>query len=99
MMAGMPSLSMSAGGGGPSGSSSNAGVQTPISNPFNFDHSGWIINNHSDGARMTASGNKDANHTTQTPEGAGGGLSGLLGGMNPLILVGGVIVFLYLRRR
>lgn len=78
-MPAMPSLSLSA-GGGTSGSSSNAGVSVPINTPFNFDGSGWVIN-FGDGNSTTATGNKDANASTQTP--SAGGSSGLLGGMSP----------------
>lgn len=77
-MPGMPGFSLSA-GGGTSGSSSNAGVSTSASNPFNFDHSGWVIN-FGDGNSTTATGNKDANATAQTPNASGG--AGILGGMS-----------------
>lgn len=94
----VPSLSASAGGGGPSASGSNAGVQTPNSNPFNFDGSGWVVNIHSDGNTATASGSKDANGTQQT--GSPGGAAGLLAGIDPLYLViGGVVFVLMMRRR
>lgn len=91
----MPNLSASAGGGGPSSSSSNAGVGTPISNPFNFDGSGWIVN-FGNGNSASATGNKEANQTAQaTPSGLGGILSGA--NMNLVIL--GAVVILLLRKK
>ena len=71
-------LQLSAGGGGPGYATSNAGVGTPISNPFNFDGSGWVIN----------FGN--GNSTTQTPSGqtAGGLLSGMGFDAKWLLLIG-----------
>jgi hypothetical protein len=91
------SLSASAGGGGPSGSSSNAGVQTPISTPFNFDGSGWVIN--LGGSNTTnAGGNSDANRTDQTQT-TPGALGGMLGGIDPMLIGLGVVVFLLLRQR
>jgi hypothetical protein len=98
-MAGMPPISLSAGGGGPSGSSSNAGVMTPISNPFNFDHSGWNVTLGSSGVSNTAQGNKDANATSQTGTPSGASLGSLLGGVDPILLVGGAVVLLMLKRR
>ncbi len=88
--------SFSAAGGGPSGSSSNAGIQTPISNPFNFDHSGWIINQNSAGSTLNASGNKDANATTQSPA-KGSGLFGLEN-VDPIFLLGAVALFLLIKK-
>lgn len=90
-------LQLSAGGGGPGYATSNAGVGTPISNPFNFDGSGWVIN-FGNGNSTTASGNKDANSTTQTPSGqtAGGLLSGL--GFDPKWLLLGAAAYLLMKR-
>lgn len=91
----MPALpiSLSAGGGGPSGSSSNAGIGTPIGNPFNFDSSGWVVN-FGNGNSTTASGNKDANGMTQTPSGqtVGGMLAGF--DMKWLLLIGAAYLVL-----
>jgi hypothetical protein len=98
-MAGMPSLSLSAGGGGPSGSSSNAGVMTPISNPFNFDHSGWNVTLGSSGVSNTAQGNKDANATAQTGAPAASSLGSILGSVDPMLLIGGAAVLLLLKRQ
>ncbi len=90
--------SFSAAGGGPSGSSSNAGIQTPISNPFNFDNSGWVINQNSAGSTISATGNKDANQTQQTPAG-GGSLASLFAGIDPVILIAGTaVVFLLMKK-
>jgi hypothetical protein len=77
-MPGSMPISLSA-GGGTSGSSSNAGVALPINTPFNFDGSGWVIN-FGDGNSSSATGNKDANASQQTP--SAGGSSGLLGGLS-----------------
>lgn len=92
-------ISLSAGGGGPSGSSSNAGVQTPISNPFNFDGSGWVVNFGGSNTTSTG-GNKDANRTdnAQTPPGVLGGLSGALGGIDPVLLAVAAGAFLLMRK-
>lgn len=98
-MAGAPPISLSAGGGGPSGSSSNAGVMTPISNPFNFDHSGWNVTLGSSGISNTAQGNKDANATSQTGTPAASSLGGILGSVDPMLLLGGVAVLFLLKRR
>ncbi len=101
-MAGMPMmpLSLSAGGGGPSGASANNGISSQLSNPFTFDNSGWIINQHSDAAALTASGSKDANATQQSqPAPAAAAVAGLLGGINPLYLAGAVALYLYMKRR
>lgn len=90
-------ISVSAGGGGPSSAGSNAGVQTPISNPFNFDGSGWVIN-FGAGNTTNAGGNSDANGTQQsgTPQ----GLSAMLGGLDPaMLLIGAVVVLVIMRRR
>lgn len=73
------------GGGGTSGSTSNAGVSTPNSNPFNFDGSGWIIN-FGNGNSASATGNKDANQTAQTPTASAAGL-GFLGNLSPNMLL------------
>jgi hypothetical protein len=100
MPAAMP-ISLSAGGGGPSGSSSNAGVMTPISNPFNFDGSGWVVN-FGGSNTTTAKGNEGANQTdqTQTPSGAGSLASSLgLGSVDPMLLLLGVGAFLLLRKK
>lgn len=95
----IPSLNLSAGGGGPSGATSNAGVSTPISNPFNFDHSGWVVQVNSDGNTVSATGNKDANQTTQTPGGVGGaGLLGGLAGINPMLILAAVAAYLVIKR-
>jgi len=95
---GMPMpLQLSAGGGGPSTATSNAGVGTPISNPFNFDGSGWVIN-FGNGNSTTASGNKDANGTVQTPSGQT--LGGVLGGLGfdpKWLLLAGAAYFLIKR--
>jgi hypothetical protein len=93
-MPGSMPISLSAGGGGPSSSGSNAGVQTPISNPFNFDGSGWVVN-FGNGNTTTANGNKDANGTQQTGN-TPGGLGALLGGMDPLMLlmIGGALLLM-----
>jgi hypothetical protein len=95
-------ISLSAGGGGPSGASSNAGVQTPISNPFNFDGSGWVIN-FGNGNSTSAKGNEGANQTdqTQTPAGTPGGLASALGlgSVDPMLLLLGVGAFLLLRKK
>jgi hypothetical protein len=100
-MPGSMPISLSAGGGGPSGSSSNAGVQTPISNPFNFDGSGWVVNFGGSNTTSTR-GNEGANQTdqTQTPAGAGGLSSALgLGSIDPMILLLGAGAFLLLRKK
>jgi hypothetical protein len=95
-MPGSMPISLSA-GGGTSGSSSNAGVSTPISNPFNFDDSGWIIN-FGDGNSSSATGNKDANLTSQTPAASLGGIGGLLGGISPTMLLLAAAAYLLLKR-
>lgn len=82
-MPSLPSLSLSA-GGGTSGSSSNAGVSVPVNTPFNFDSSGWVIN-FGDGNSSSATGNRDANGTTQTPATTTG--AGILGGLSPSTLL------------
>ena len=91
----IPLPNISAGGGGPSGSSSNAGISTPITIPFNFDNSGWAVNIHGN-ATQSPTGNSGANATTQQPAGLLSSLMG--GGVNPLLLVGGLAVLLLLRR-
>jgi hypothetical protein len=83
------------GGGGTSGSSSNAGVTSMFSTPFNFDSSGWVVNMGGSNT-TTASGNKDANQTAQTPPAAG--LAGALGGISPTLLLVAAAAFLLLRR-
>lgn len=86
--------SISAGGGGPSGSSSNATTGTPISNPFNFDSSGWVVN-FGNGNSTTATGNRDANQTAQTTPGAG--LGAMLGFDPKWLLLAGAVVLLIRR--
>lgn len=88
---------LSAGGGGPSNATSSAGINSALSNPFNFDHSGWNVNLHSNGASLSAQGNTGANATDQRPTGAGGGAGGLLGGIDPLYLLIGAAAFLLLK--
>lgn len=86
-------ISASVGGGGPSGANGISGVSNPLDLAFNFDNSGWVVNKNSPGSTITATGNKDANQSTQTPTAAGGGLSGLLGtggNMMPLLLMAGI---------
>jgi hypothetical protein len=92
----LPNLSLSAGGGGPSGSSSNAGISTPITTPFNFDGSGWIVN-FGNGNSSDATGNRDANRTT--PTSGIGGLSGMLGGISPNMIVLAAVAYLLLRKK
>ena len=92
----MPNMSASAGGGGPSGSNSSAGVQLSSNTPFNFDGSGWVIN-FGDGNSVKAEGNSAANASTQTPAGAGGGL--LAGIDQNMLLIGGAALLLLMRRR
>lgn len=89
--------SISAGGGGPSGSSSDASVGIQSSNPFNFDFSGWVVNNKSNGTTSTG-GNRDANQIAQGGNPGAGGLANMLG-FDPkyLLLVGAVL--LLMRRR
>lgn len=90
----IPNLSLSAGGGGPSGATSNAGVTPQSTNPFTFDNSGWVVNLHSNGASIDAQGSTGAGNTAQSPT-AGGAL---LGGMNPMLLAVAVAAYLLLRR-
>lgn len=90
-------LSLSAGGGGPSGVNSDNGFGTPISTPFNFDHSGWVVN-FGDGNSTTATGNRDANQTSQTPSG-GMSIGSLLGGLDPKWLLLAGAAYLLLRNR
>lgn len=78
-----PPISLSA-GGGTSGSSSNAGVSSNISTPFNFDNSGWVVN-FGNGNSASAGGNTDANGTRQSPGAASGG--GILGGLSSSTLL------------
>ncbi|WP_147328034.1 hypothetical protein [Duganella sp. BJB476] len=69
----------------------------PIANPFNFDHSGWVVNNRSDGNSTTATGNKDANQTSQT-----GRTAGLLDGLGlsqPMLIAGAAVVAYVLLKR
>jgi hypothetical protein len=90
--------SLSAGGGGPSNAGSSAGVNSALSNPFNFDNSGWNVNIHSNGASLSARGNEGANDTSQAASGAGGGGAlGALGGIDPLFLLIGAAAFLLLK--
>lgn len=89
-----PLPSMSAGGGGPSGASANNGISTPFAFGFNFDNSGWVVNNKSSGS-TTASGNKDANAISQVPQSLAGGLIGQ--GNLPVMLIGAVAAFFLLR--
>lgn len=96
-------LSASAGGGGPSGSSSNAGILNPFNIPFNFDQSGWVINMKSAGSTLEASGSKDANRSTQdltSDRGLGAGLMGALSNqdMMPWLLAAAGLL-LILRRK
>jgi hypothetical protein len=91
----IPSLSLSAGGGGPSGASANNGVSLPNELGFNFDHSSWVINNKSSGS-TSASGNKDANQQSQIPQSLASGLLGGTGLSLPMLLIGGAL-FLMLR--
>jgi hypothetical protein len=90
--------SISAGGGGPSAATSTAGINSALSNPFNFDSSGWNVNLHSNGASLSAQGNTGANATEQRPSGgAGAAAGGLLGGIDPLYLLIGAAAFLLLK--
>jgi hypothetical protein len=93
----IPSLTLSAGGGGPSGATASNGIGTPISNPFNFDDSGWIVN-FGNGNNANATGNRDANQTAQTPS-AGGALGGILGGIQPNMLLLAAAAYFLLRRK
>jgi hypothetical protein len=95
MIPGLDSLSVSAGGGGPSTAGANNGISLPFSLPFNFDHSGFVVQSGSASGAITATGNKEANNTTQTasPNGGASSGSGLLAGSVaglpiPLILLG-----------
>lgn len=90
----LPPLQLSAGGGGPSGATANNGIDTDLSNPFNFDNSGWNVTINSRGTSQSAQGNQDANARV-----APGLLDSLLSGSNtPLMLVGGLALILLLRR-
>jgi hypothetical protein len=91
----MPNLSVSAGGGGPSGSDSSAGTQVSTNSPFNFDGSGWVIN-FGDGNSVKAEGNSAANASAQSPAGAGGGL---LAGIDTNMLLIAAAVLLLMRRK
>ena len=88
--------SISAGGGGPSGSSSNASTGTPINTPFNFDSSGWNIMFQGSGNNATATGNRDANASAQTTPGAG---LGAMLGFDPKWLLLAAAVVLLLKRQ
>jgi hypothetical protein len=91
----LPPLNLSAGGGGPSGATAANGISFPNQFGFNFDNSGWVIQNRTTGTSATATGNKDANQQSQTTPVAASA-SSLMG--NPLLLIGGVILFIALRK-
>jgi hypothetical protein len=78
-----PPISLSA-GGGTSGSTSNAGVSSNVSTPFNFDNSGWVVNFGNNNG-TSAGGNTDANGTRQSP--GAGSAAGILGGVSPSTLL------------
>lgn len=90
----IPNLNLSA-GGGTSRADNSAGLQLSSNSPFDFDHSGWVVN-FGDGATVRAEGNSGANQTAQTPSGAGG--AGLLSGINP-VYIGAALAVLFLMRR
>ena len=92
----MPNMSVSAGGGGPSGSDSSAGVQTSANTPFNFDGSGWVIN-FGGSNKVNADGNSGANTATMPQSGAGGGL--LAGIDSNMLLLGGAVLLLMMRKK
>lgn len=92
---GMLPLSLSAGGGGPSGASATNGISFPINIPFNFDHSGWNVNIKGE-ATQSATGNKDANGAQQSQPSI---LGSLMGGGNMLpLMIGGIGLLMFLRR-
>jgi hypothetical protein len=90
----LPPLNLSA-GGGPSGASANNGISTPFEFGFNFDNSGWVVNEHSSGT-TTTSGNKDANHQSQVPQNLAGGVLGQ--GMLPILLIGAALAYYLMNR-
>lgn len=95
---GMP-ISLSAGGGGPSGAGAYNGISNLLDVALNFDHSGWVINRNSPGSTITATGNKDANQSTQTPStSSSAATGGLFGGISPAMLMIGAAVFLLITR-
>lgn len=72
-------LSLTGGAGGAAGPASgtaNNGISMPLSTPFNFDDSGWVVNMGSPGASTTAGGNAGANATQQTANPVASGSTG-----------------------
>lgn len=53
------------GAGGPAAGTSNNGLALPMSSPFNFDYSGFMVNFGTQGA-ITQGGQQGANATQQT---------------------------------
>lgn len=100
-------LKLTGGAGGAAGDSagtSNNGMAFNFSTPFNFDNSGWVVNQHSTGNTNGAAGNRDANRSAQsasatpTASTSAGGLGAMAsGGMLPLLLA--AAGFLLLMRR
>jgi hypothetical protein len=108
------SLTLAGGAGGAAGGSSgtaNNGLSLPMSTPFDFDSSGWVVNFDSPGAKTTATGNTGANQTTQTANptasssgsgiatGMASGLSALGGSNMAPLLIGAIGLYLVLSHK
>ncbi|WP_148664496.1 hypothetical protein [Herbaspirillum robiniae] len=77
------------GGQASSESSSNAGVSNPVSTPLVMDHSGWVVQLHSQG-NLSATGSSDAN--------AGAGAASALSNSNWMMLALGALAVWMLAR-
>lgn len=102
-------LSLTGGAGGAAGPASgtaNNGLSLPVSTPYDFDGSGWVVNMGSPGASTTAGGNAGANATQQTANptasGGTGGASAAgfnLGGNTVPLLLAALGLFLVLSHK
>ena len=98
-------ISLTGGAGGAAGASSgtsNNGFADNFGTPFNFDNSGWVVNQGTNGTNTTAGGNTGANATKQaasaTPSASSSTGTGLMGALGnnamPLLLVVGLVLLL-----
>ena len=99
----LPPLTLAGGNGGPSGATASNGISLLSSFGFNFDNSGFVVNHGSPGADIVATGNRDANKSSQTPSNYGGG-GGAFGGLPsfrlspPVFLIGAAVLLLVLHK-
>lgn len=87
------SMSLTGGAGGAAGPASgtaNNGLSIPISNPFNFDSSGWNVNFGQMGGATSSPGAANGTNQTATPTASSSGSGASAGAYGGLAGTGGV---------